>query len=132
MFSKNLITHTLPGVGGSSRSFFIHHRLWQHCQHLLLRITLGSGFVKRKSESHPSASGGNCNARGCHSDMSSNASMHEDIPVSSRWREDVVEPTKRFERMSWMVLNSALALAQIILLGQSSARVEYTEFMRES
>ena len=31
--------------------------------------------------------------------------------MSDRWREDVVEPTKRFERMSWMVLSSALALA---------------------
>jgi hypothetical protein len=70
----------------------------------------------------------------------------EDIPVSSRWREDVVEPTKRFERMSWMVLNSALALAHELgvfscttklprqddLVGLDAERyLEYLEFRRQ-
>jgi hypothetical protein len=33
--------HVLPGPGGKTRGLFIHHRLWQHCQHLLLRLILG-------------------------------------------------------------------------------------------
>lgn len=47
----------------------------------------------------------------------------EEVPVSARWREDVVEPTKRFERMSWMVLNSALALAHELGAFDPSTRV---------
>ncbi|KAL4868088.1 hypothetical protein BDV12DRAFT_197650 [Aspergillus spectabilis] len=32
-------------------------------------------------------------------------------PMQDRWREDVVEPAKRSDRMSWMLVSSALALA---------------------
>ncbi|CAG8129908.1 unnamed protein product [Penicillium olsonii] len=123
--------HTLPGVGGYSRSFFIHHRLWQHCQHLLLRITLGQEKISKAktrtigsvealllmSEWHPRALQFPPETDGWDSDfiMTSpdirDPPSTEDMAVSLRWREDVVEPTKRFERMSWMVLNSALALA---------------------
>jgi hypothetical protein len=136
--------HTLPGVGGSSRSFFIHHRLWQHCQHLLLRITLGQEKISKAktrtigsiealllmSEWHPRALQFPPEADGWDSDflltnpdVRDPPSLNEDIPVSSRWREDVVEPTKRFERMSWMVLNSALALAHELGVFDSSARI---------
>lgn len=136
--------HTLPGVGGSSRSFFIHHRLWQHCQHLLLRITLGQEKISKAktrtigsiealllmSEWHPRALQFPPEADGWDSDflltnpdVRDPPSLNEDIPVSSRWREDVVEPTKRFERMSWMVLNSALALAHELGVFDSSARL---------
>lgn len=136
--------HTLPGVGGYSRSFFIHHRLWQHCQHLLLRITLGQEKISKAktrtigsiealllmSEWHPRALQFPPEADGWDSDflltnpdIRDPPSLTEDIPVSSRWREDVVEPTKRFERMSWMVLNSALALAHELGVFDSSARL---------
>ncbi|KAJ5348823.1 uncharacterized protein N7506_002076 [Penicillium brevicompactum] len=135
--------HTLPGVGGYSRSFFIHHRLWQHCQHLLLRITLGQEKISKAktrtigsiealllmSEWHPRALQFPPETDGWDSDfiMTSpdirDPPSTEDIPVSSRWREDVVEPTKRFERMSWMVLNSALALAHELGVFSCSARL---------
>lgn len=136
--------HTLPGVGGYSRSFFIHHRLWQHCQHLLLRITLGQEKISKAktrtigsiealllmSEWHPRALQFPPEADGWDSDflltnpdIRDPPSLTEDVPVSSRWREDVVEPTKRFERMSWMVLNSALALAHELGVFDSSARL---------
>ncbi|CAI7568969.1 unnamed protein product [Penicillium bialowiezense] len=135
--------HTLPGVGGYSRSFFIHHRLWQHCQHLLLRITLGQEKISKAktrtigsvealllmSEWHPRALQFPPETDGWDSDfiMTSpdirDPPATEDIPVSSRWREDVVEPTKRFERMSWMVLNSALALAHELGVFSCSTRL---------
>jgi len=135
--------HTLPGVGGYSRSFFIHHRLWQHCQHLLLRITLGQEKISKAktrtigsiealllmSEWHPRALQFPPETDGWDSDfIMTNPDIRdppstEDIPVSCRWREDVVEPTKRFERMSWMVVNSALALAHELGVFDSGARL---------
>lgn len=35
----------------------------------------------------------------------------EGSPMQSRWKEDVVEPTRQSDRMSWMLVSSALALA---------------------
>ncbi|KAJ6129075.1 hypothetical protein N7512_001855 [Penicillium capsulatum] len=123
--------HTLPGVGGCSRAFFIHHRLWQHCQHLLLRVALGQEKISKAktrnigsiealllmSEWHPRSLQYPPETDGWDSDyIMTNLDARdppppEELPVPTRWREDVVEPTKRFEHMAWMVLNSALALA---------------------
>ncbi|KAJ5127867.1 hypothetical protein N7448_008646 [Penicillium atrosanguineum] len=124
--------HTLAGVGSSSRAFFIHQRLWQHCQHLLLRLSLGqekiskaktrnigsiealillSEWHPRALQSPPEADGWDSDFLMSHLDARDPPLPTEETPVSDRWREDVVEPTKRFERMSWMVLSSALALA---------------------
>lgn len=122
--------HNLPGVGGCSRAIFIRQRLWQHCQHLLLRVTLGQEKVSKAktrnigsaealllmSEWHPRSLQFPPDNDGCDSDyLFSNLDARDPprdewIPVSARWREDVVEPTMRFERMSWMVLSSALGL----------------------
>ncbi|KAJ5116662.1 hypothetical protein N7456_001010 [Penicillium angulare] len=124
--------HTLPGVAGDSRTFFIHHRLWQHCQHLLMRLTLGqeklskgktrivgtvealllmSEWYPRQLQFPPDTDGWDSDFLMTNLDGRDPPIPEKDIPVSDRWREDVVEPTKRFERMSWMVLSSALALA---------------------
>lgn len=122
--------HNLPGVGGCSRAIFIHQRLWQHCQHLLLRVTLGQEKVSKAktrnigsaealllmSEWHPRSLQFPPDSDGWDSDYlltqldARDPPCDEGIPVSARWREDIVEPTMRFERMSWMILNSALAL----------------------
>ncbi|OJJ45494.1 hypothetical protein ASPZODRAFT_69943 [Penicilliopsis zonata CBS 506.65] len=116
--------HVLPSAGGQSRNFFIHHRLWQHCQHLVMRLTFGQGksskFTIRSigsiealllmSEWHP---------RSLHFperdawDPETNLASHElstDISAD-RWVEDIVEPAKRSDQMSWMLLGSALSLA---------------------
>ncbi|OKL55577.1 hypothetical protein UA08_09152 [Talaromyces atroroseus] len=37
--------------------------------------------------------------------------LSHEIPALERWKRDVIEPTKRSEQMSWMVLSSALALS---------------------
>lgn len=136
--------HTLPGVGGCSRAFFIHQRLWQHCQHLLLRLTLGQEKISKAktrnigsieallllSEWHPRAlqsppetDGWDSDFLMTHLDARDPPLPTEEIPVSDRWREDVVEPTKRFERMSWMVLSSALALAHELGAFDPSKRI---------
>ncbi|KAJ5261328.1 hypothetical protein N7478_011923 [Penicillium angulare] len=124
--------HTLPGVAGDSRTFFIHHRLWQHCQHLLMRLVLGqeklskgktrivgtvealllmSEWYPRQLQFPPDTDGWDSDFLMTNLDGRDPPIPEKDIPVSDRWREDVVEPTKRFERMSWMVLSSALALS---------------------
>lgn len=33
--------HILSGHGGLARSTIVHHRLWEHCQHLVMRIIFG-------------------------------------------------------------------------------------------
>ncbi|KAL5046084.1 hypothetical protein BDW71DRAFT_214789 [Aspergillus fruticulosus] len=124
--------HTLPGPSGSSRGFYIHNRLWQHCQHLILRIMLGQEKLSKAktrhistieallllSEWYPLALHFPVEADGWDSDwmlttltMRDPPSTAQEYPMQDRWREDVIEPTKRSDRMSWMLVSSALALA---------------------
>ncbi|KAL2815198.1 hypothetical protein BJX63DRAFT_442159 [Aspergillus granulosus] len=124
--------HTLPGPSGASRGFYIHNRLWQHCQHLILRIMLGQEKLSKAktrhvstieallllSEWYPLALHFPHETDGWDSDwMLTTLTMRdppltmEEHPMQDRWREDVVEPTKRADRMSWMLVSSALALA---------------------
>ncbi|GFG16146.1 transcriptional activator ARO80 [Aspergillus udagawae] len=124
--------HNLPGPSGATRGFFVHNRLWQHCQHLILRIMLGQEkFSKAKtrhlgtveallllSEWYPRALHFPPENDGWDSDLMLTAPSErdppprtEEIPMQDRWREDVVEPTRRSDRMSWMLVCSALALA---------------------
>jgi len=35
----------------------------------------------------------------------------EEMPIQERWEQGVIEPTRRSDRMSWMLVSSALALA---------------------
>jgi hypothetical protein len=44
--------------------------------------------------------------------------------TSSRWLEDVVEPAKRSDRMSWMLLGSALALAHELGIFEESGNLD--------
>lgn len=44
--------HHPPGIGGKSRGYFIHHRLFQHCQHLILRIMLGQEKLSKAKTRH--------------------------------------------------------------------------------
>ncbi|KAL3474160.1 hypothetical protein BJX99DRAFT_271890 [Aspergillus californicus] len=124
--------HTLPGPSGSSRGFYIHYRLWQHCQHLILRVMLGQEKLSKAktrhistieallllSEWYPLALHFPLETDGWDSDWLLTAPTMRDPPLTAherpmqdRWREDVVEPTRRSDRMSWMLVSSALALA---------------------
>lgn len=124
--------HVLPVPGGESRGFLIHQRLWEHCQHLLMRIMLG----QEKGSKAKTRTLGSVEAlllltewqpRGLHvppgtdgwdSDalftVRTGRDEHEpDIDRSSRgrWLQDVLEPARRFDRMSWMALGAAVTLA---------------------
>ncbi|KAK2743768.1 hypothetical protein FQN57_004705 [Myotisia sp. PD_48] len=128
--------HTLPGVGGSSRGFFIHQRLWHHCQHLIMRVMLGQekgskaktrtvGTIEAlllMSEWHPRSLHFPPDSDGWDSDLmmsDNNLSGHDPAATtpdpsgsaSNRWLEDVIEPARRSDRMSWMLLGSGLTLA---------------------
>lgn len=124
--------HILPGVGGASRGFSIHHRLWQHCQHLVTRLIFGQEKGSKAktrtictiealllmSEWHPRALHFPPESDGWDSDLILSAVVDRDMSTtedtstpSSRWIEDVIEPARRSDRMSWMLLGCALTLA---------------------
>ena len=122
--------HVLPGAGGESRNFFIHHRLWQHCQQLVMRLTFGQekssqskirsiGTIEAlllMSEWHPRSLHFPPEIDGWDSDLISTVpepENHTDSDSSSpnKWLEDMIEPARRSDQMSWMLLGSALSLA---------------------
>lgn len=123
----------LSNAGGSSREQSIHNRLWQHCQHLILRIMLGQEKLSKAktrnigsiealmllAEWYPRALHFPPENDGWDSDLilavpderDPPLPMEETVMLKERWREDVVEPARRADRMAWMVLSSALALS---------------------
>ncbi|KAL4892396.1 hypothetical protein BDV59DRAFT_40733 [Aspergillus ambiguus] len=123
----------LAKAGGSSRGHSIHNRLWQHCQHLILRIMLGQEKLSKAKTRHigsieallllaewyPRALHFPPENDGWDSDLiltvpdkrDPPATSEETVTLKDRWREDVIEPTRRTDRMAWMVLSSALALS---------------------
>ncbi|PYH98817.1 C6 transcription factor [Aspergillus ellipticus CBS 707.79] len=118
--------HVLPGAGGESRNFFIHHRLWQHCQQLVVRLTFGQeksshtrirsiGTIEAlllMSEWHPRSLHFPPESDGWDSDLVLAPEPQESETSSAgRWVEDMIEPAKRSDQMSWMLLGSALSLA---------------------
>ncbi|KAB8226387.1 hypothetical protein BDV33DRAFT_226881, partial [Aspergillus novoparasiticus] len=120
----------LPGAGGISRSHFIHHRLWQYCELLIRRIMFGqekystaktrivgsiesliliSDWNPRSVHFPPETEGWDGELISPAYDRRNRLQTSEDIPLI-RWREDVFEPAKRSERMSWMLLGAAVTL----------------------
>jgi hypothetical protein len=123
--------HTLPTIGGHTRGYQIHQRLWDHFQHLLMRLVLGlEKYSKAKTrtlgtiealllltEWHPRALYGPPPNDGWDSDMlftvqdkRDQENNAVDNPSRTRWREDVIEPAHRSDRMSWMVISCAISL----------------------
>ncbi|PTU24391.1 hypothetical protein P175DRAFT_033768 [Aspergillus ochraceoroseus IBT 24754] len=119
--------HVLPGPGGESRNFFIHNRLWQHCQQLVMRLTFGQeralnsklrsiGTIEAlllMSEWHPRSLHFPPENDGWDSDLVSKPlePRDDDNLSSNRWLEDMIEPARRSDQMSWMLLGAALSLA---------------------
>lgn len=125
--------HLLPCLGAASRGFFIHERLWHYCQHLIQRILYGqekSSNVKTRTlgsiealllicEWHsrslhfpPSADGWDARIyMGADESHNKVSGMQPTSSNSTRWLEDVIEPARRSDRMSWMLLGTALTLA---------------------
>lgn len=121
----------LPGAGGVSRSHFIHQRLWQYCELLIRRVMFGQekhstaktrivGSIESLiliSDWHPRSVHFPPDTEGWDGELISPAydrrnRLHTngDLPLI-RWREDVFEPARRSERMSWMLLGAATSLA---------------------
>ncbi|KAL5339446.1 hypothetical protein BJX70DRAFT_153168 [Aspergillus crustosus] len=119
--------HILPGPGGESRNFFIHHRLWQHCQQLVTRLMFGQekalnsklrriGTIEAlllMSEWHPRSLHFPPESDGWDSDLIIKAPQPraEDGSHKNRFLEDMLEPAKRSDQMSWMLLGAALSLS---------------------
>ncbi|KAF2085826.1 hypothetical protein K490DRAFT_11192, partial [Saccharata proteae CBS 121410] len=126
--------HNLPGIGGISRGYSIHHRLWEYCQKLIMRIILGQerasntqlrnvGSIEAlllMTEWHPRAlhflpaSEGwdSCLLATDEDDSDDTSSPTTTTEASSeKWLQDVVEPARRSDRMSWMLLGCALSLS---------------------
>ncbi|KAM5355129.1 hypothetical protein ACJ41O_001775 [Fusarium nematophilum] len=121
----------LPGAGGTSRSHYVHQRLWSHCEVLIKRILLGQektstsktraiGTVESLmliSDWHPRALHFPPETDGWDGllispgyDPVNRRTRNDEAPLI-RWREDVFEPAKRANRMSWMLLGMANNLA---------------------
>ncbi|PVH77345.1 hypothetical protein DL98DRAFT_638236 [Cadophora sp. DSE1049] len=123
--------HTLPGVGGISRGYYIHQRLWHHCEHLLQRVMLGqekTSSAKTRtlgtiesflliSEWNPRAILFPPDTDGWDAQLLSNRPeprhrlLVQDQSSPARWREDVFLPAKRSDCMSWMLVGAATNLA---------------------
>ncbi|KAF2640485.1 hypothetical protein P280DRAFT_451215 [Massarina eburnea CBS 473.64] len=138
--------NVLPGVGGASRGYFVHDRLWEQCQRFIMKIMLGQvkpskaqsrtiGSIEALlllSEWHPralhfptAADGWDCELMiGANNTTTEGVKLLEGDKTSSRWLEDVIEPAKRSDRMSWMLLGSALSLAQELGLFEDNANIE--------
>ena len=121
----------LPGAGGASRSHYIHQRLWNHRELLLKRVLFGQektssaqtrivGTVESLlsiSDWHPRALHFPPESDGWDGllispgyDPVDRKAMNNEAPLI-RWRNDVFEPAKRANRMSWMLLRMATNLA---------------------
>ncbi|KAL2202902.1 hypothetical protein CC79DRAFT_1184691 [Sarocladium strictum] len=121
----------LPGAGGISRSHAIHQRIWQYCELLLRRIMLGqekmstaktrvlasiesflliTDWHPRSLHLPPEHDGIDSELISPGYDRRNRTQIDSEAPLV-RWREDVFEPAKRAERMSWMLLGAAVSLA---------------------
>jgi hypothetical protein len=125
--------HLLPRSGATSRAFFMHERLWNYCQHLIQRIMYGQERSTNASarsigsvealllmcEWHPRAIHFPPDSEGWDASiyMNRNERSSQDLAsqsvssATSKWREEVIEPARRSDRMSWMLLGTALTLA---------------------
>ncbi|KAF5650007.1 ARO80-positive transcription regulator of ARO9 and ARO10 [Fusarium sp. NRRL 52700] len=120
--------HALNGHGGLARSTIVHHRLWEHCQHLVMRITFGQekrSKAKTRTrgsieallliiEWHPQAIHLPPASDGWDSptlltdfdprddQFDNQADANDDN--EAQWLRDVILPAKTSDRMFWMLL----------------------------
>lgn len=122
--------HSLSLSRSASRSYFVHDCLWRDLEHRIHRLAFGSdidpglrtpGCVRALlllTEWHP---------RALQFPVNSTLYVSQDTPTGShirsrgratpgtceetRWREEVFDPAKRADRMSWMMLGMANSLS---------------------
>ncbi|KAM6515641.1 hypothetical protein FALCPG4_013858 [Fusarium falciforme] len=127
--------HILQGASGITRSTLVHHRLWEHCQHLVMRIIFGQekrSKAKTRTrgsieallliiEWHPQAIHLPPAADGWDSSLLLSFPDPRDDQFGNQadatddndalWLRDVILPAKTSDRMSWMLLGCAQSLA---------------------
>ncbi|KAI9147335.1 Transcriptional activator ARO80 [Paramyrothecium foliicola] len=142
--------NVLPVSGGESRGQMIHARLWDHCQHLILRILLGQekrskaktrtlGSIEalllltewqpRALHAPPAADGWDSDVMLTLEDRRDEGVPDVDNPSRGRWMEDVIMPARRFDRMAWMIIGLAMSLAQELGIYETEDTAAGTETM---
>ncbi|OQV08327.1 Fungal Zn2-Cys6 binuclear cluster domain-containing protein [Cladophialophora immunda] len=117
--------HHLTGDGSLSRGFLLHERLWKYCQTLFNQIWWGG---ERRTRPHIRTVGAiqslfllaEWHPRPFH--MTFDTCLWALTPehptgvgqIPSSWHEGLSEPVRKSNRMSWMLVSSALALAHEI------------------
>ncbi|QGI75145.1 hypothetical protein CEK25_000051 [Fusarium fujikuroi] len=127
--------HVLSGHGGLARSTIVHHRLWEHCQHLVMRIIFGQ---EKRSKAKTRTRGSieallliiEWHPQAIHlppaSDGWDSSTLLTDFDPrddqfdnqadttddnEAQWLRDVILPAKTSDRMSWMLLGCVQSLA---------------------
>ncbi|RGP64485.1 hypothetical protein FLONG3_9543 [Fusarium longipes] len=127
--------HVLSGHGGLARSTIIHHRLWEHCQHLIMRIIFGQekrSKAKTRTkgsieallliiEWHPQAihlppASDGWDSSTLLTDLDPRDDQYDNQADTAddneaQWLRDVIVPAKTSDRMSWMLLGCVQSLA---------------------
>ncbi|KAI7763145.1 hypothetical protein LZL87_012182 [Fusarium oxysporum] len=140
--------HVLSGHGGLARSTIVHHRLWEHCQHLVMRIIFGQekrSKAKTRTrgsieallliiEWHPQAIHLPPASDGWDSstlltdldprDDQFDNQADETNDNEAQWLRDVILPAKTSDRMSWMLLGCVQSLALELGLCDDGERVD--------
>ncbi|KIX05976.1 uncharacterized protein Z518_03950 [Rhinocladiella mackenziei CBS 650.93] len=138
--------HHPPGPGGAVRADFIHARLWRHIEYLVQRITFGSekysiaksrtlGSIQalllitdwhpRSLHFPPENDGWDASLAPAVDDTFT--PQDRDTEAGKRWREDVFEPAKRSDRLSWMLVGLATTLAHELGVFRPADEVHNTE-----
>ncbi|EWZ89390.1 hypothetical protein FOWG_09092 [Fusarium oxysporum f. sp. lycopersici MN25] len=140
--------HVLVGHGGLARSTIIHHRLWEHCQHLVMRIIFGQ---EKRSKAKTRTRGSieallliiEWHPQAIHlppaSDGWDSSTLLTDLDPrddqfdnqaddtndnEAQWLRDVILPAKTSDRMSWMLLGCVQSLALELGLCDDGERVD--------
>ncbi|KPI45661.1 Transcriptional activator ARO80 [Cyphellophora attinorum] len=122
--------HILSGMSGASRAEFLHKRLWNTCQSLIQRLLFGQdkfpastrsiGSIKALlllTEWFPRALHFPPENEGWDASLAIDATTDVDQSPAHgssdkiKWREEVFEPAKRSDKMSWTLLGLATTLA---------------------
>ncbi|KAI1018462.1 hypothetical protein LB503_005541 [Fusarium chuoi] len=133
--AEEAVNYVDLGHGGLARSTIVHHRLWEHCQHLVMRIIFGQ---EKRSKAKTRTRGSieallliiEWHPQAIHlppaSDGWDSSTLLTDFDPrddqfdnqadttddnEAQWLRDVILPAKTSDRMSWMLLGCVQSLA---------------------
>ncbi|KAH8812939.1 hypothetical protein F5884DRAFT_318925 [Xylogone sp. PMI_703] len=119
--------HILAGEGGLSRGYYIHERLWKHCKSLFHQIVWDQRRMTKNQIKHLGTIESfllvtEWHPRSAHlpiededwqadNDIADDGWANTHSKVPNKWLRDVEEIAQRSDRMSWMLIGSALTLS---------------------